>query len=140
MRLGEPPSPLGSGPARAGEVSERAVVGDLHDLVDVWGVNQEGASEGDPDVMDLVRGAEEHEVTGLEWCAGGEQRASVVLGLGGAWDLDAGGGVGGVGESGAVETGIAVAAPDVGLAELRAGELDGDRCGVGRVGGGVVAG
>jgi hypothetical protein len=83
--------------------------------------------------------AEEDEVPGFQRCAGGEQKAGVVLGLGGAGDVDAGGGVGGVGEAGAVQAGIPVAAPDVGLAELGAREPDSSQRCAGPVRDGVLA-
>ena len=74
-------------------------------------------------------GAEEDEVAGLERLAGRDGRAGVVLVLGGARELDAGGLVGGLDEAGAVEAAGAVAAPAVGGAEL--GERVADR-GAGR--------
>jgi hypothetical protein len=50
--------------AGTSEVRESAVVGDLHDLVEVWSVDHEGAAEGDPHVVDPAGGAEEDEVAG----------------------------------------------------------------------------
>jgi hypothetical protein len=118
-------------PSSAGVVGEGSEVFDLHSLADVGGVDHEGAAEGDPDVVDVAGGAEEDEVAGLQWCAGWQERARVVLGLGRGSDADAGGVVGGLGQARTVEAGAAVAAPDVGLAELCAGELDGDDRGIG---------
>jgi hypothetical protein len=68
--------------------------------------------------------------------SGGDVWSVFVLGLGGSGQPDPGGGVGGVGESGAVESGVAVAgavpAPGVGEAELLGGKADGLCCGAAR--------
>ena len=71
-------------------------------------------------------GAEEDEVAGLERLPGRDGRAGVVLRLRGPRQLDPGGGVGGLGEPGAVEaTPGALGAPLIRGADLR--ERVGDR-------------
>lgn len=91
------------------------------------------AGDRDADVRDRVwAAAEEHQVARQQRRARWEQRTGVALGLRGARDGDAGRLVGGVGEAAAVESafGIAIAAPDVGLAELGLGECNGGQRGL----------
>ncbi len=104
-----------------------AVRFDLDDLPEVGGVDHESGAEVEPHVVDVSWCAVEGEVAWLQRGPAGQEWSGVVLGLGGAGEFDAGGVVGGVGEAAAVEAAVAraVAAPDVGLAELSAsdGEL-----------------
>lgn len=116
---------LGS-PSRAHQCRERfdADLGTLVGSVDHRRLSAPHA-EVDANVRDIVRrGTEKHQVSRLQRRPTREKRPGVVLGLRGTWDLDAGGGVGSIGQAGAVESGVAVAAPDLRLADLRAGELD----------------
>jgi hypothetical protein len=95
-----------------------------------------GLVEDDPDVSDVgAVGAEEDEVAGLEWLAGRDGRTGVVLLLGCAWELESGGGVGGLSETGAVKTSGLVATPLVARTDLgeRIADRVGDDSGVGAV-------
>jgi hypothetical protein len=96
-------------------------------------------SDVDRDVVDVGGGAVVDEVADLEWFPGREHRSGFVLCLRGAGQVDPGGEVGGVGESGAVPSAFsrAVSTPEVGDAELALGVEDGGVAGVG--GGGVAA-
>jgi hypothetical protein len=88
-----------------------------------------GLADDDPDMSDVGGvGAEEDEVAGLEWLAGRDGRTGVVLLLGCAWELDSGGGLGGLGEPGAVKASGLVAAPLVGGADLGERVADRDLC------------
>jgi len=90
-----------TGVSRRGSRASRTVRCDVG--VGVWGVDHFGLADDDA-VGDVVGvGAEEDEVAGLEWLAGRDGRAGVVLLLRGAGELDSGCGVGGLGEAGAVE-------------------------------------
>lgn len=85
-------------------------------------------AEVEPDVGHVADiGPEEHQVTGLERRSCRHQRTGVVLTLGGAWDLDASGGVPRLGQARAVKARITVLAPDIRLADLCAGEPDRDQ-------------
>jgi hypothetical protein len=93
----------------------------------VRGVDHESVAEVDPDVRDRLGAvAEEEQVAGLQLRGGGSVRAGVVLLLRGARQVDAGVGVGPLGQAGAVEPAGVAAAPDVRGAEHRGGGLDGD--------------
>lgn len=78
---------------------------DTDDGASVRGVDHVGAGDGDADVGDAHGAdAEENQVAGQQWGAGGQARSGVVLGLRSTRDGDPDGLVSGVGEAGAVET------------------------------------
>ena len=82
-------------------------------------VDHLGLADHDPHVGDVARaGSEEDEIARLELLTVRYERPGVELFLRGSRQLDAGGGVGGLDEAGAVEAAGTVAAPEVGRAEL----------------------
>src|SRR6266568_6599163 len=102
-----------------GEVASDGVDTDIG--TGVWRVDHLRRGQCDADVGDRAwAGAVEDEVSWVQGRSGREQWAGVVLGLRGPWDVDAGGGVRGVCQSGAVKPGGTIAAPHVGLAHLGA--------------------
>ena len=75
-------------------------------------------------VTSLVLGAEENEVAGFELRAGWQVRSGVELFFGGAREAYSGRAVGSLHEPGAVIAARALAAPDVGHADLRERERE----------------
>lgn len=110
-------------------VADPPVEGDLHRLAEGRRVDHLVVADVEPDMVHVRRGAVEDQVSGLQGDPRRDVRPGVVLRVRRARQPDAGRGIGGIGETRAVEAGVgvggAVTAPLIGQAQLGPGERDG---------------